>query len=68
MTVEQIQCLLTYLGYNPGAVDGVNGLKTAAAVLVFQQQEGLRQDGVHFRFSYPLRRHIDDIIAGGGVV
>ena len=42
MTVEQIQCLLTYLGYNPGAVDGVNGLKTAAAVLVFQQQEGLR--------------------------
>lgn len=35
MTVEQIQCLLTYLGYNPGAVDGVNGLKTAAAVLVF---------------------------------
>ena len=46
MTVEQIQCLLTYLGYNPGAVDGVNGLKTAAAVLVFQQQEGLRQDGV----------------------
>ena len=33
MTVEQIQCLLTYLGYNPGAVDGVNGLKTAAAVL-----------------------------------
>jgi len=46
VTVEQIQCLLTYLGYNPGAVDGVNGLKTAAAVLVFQQQEGLRQDGV----------------------
>ena len=46
MTVEQIQCLLTYLGYNPGAVDGVNGLKTAAAVLVFQQQEGLRRDGV----------------------
>ena len=27
-------------------MDGVNGLKTAAAVLVFQQQEGLRQDGV----------------------
>ena len=46
MTVKQIQCLLTYLGYNPGAVDGVNGLKTVAAVLVFQQQEGLRQDGV----------------------
>lgn len=46
MTVEQIQCLLTYLGYNPGAVDGVNGPKTAAAVLVFQQQEGLRRDGV----------------------
>lgn len=46
MTVEQIQCLLTYLGYSPGAVDGVNGLKTSAAVLAFQQQEGLRQDGV----------------------
>lgn len=48
MTVKQIQCLLTYLGYNPGAVDGVNGLKTAAAVLVFQQQEGLRRDGVPY--------------------
>ncbi len=45
MTVKQIQCLLTYLGYAPGEIDGVNGLKTTAAVLVFQAQEGLEQDG-----------------------
>ena len=40
MTVKQIQCLLTYLGYNPGAVDGVNGLKTVAAVLVSNSRNG----------------------------
>ena len=46
MTVRQIQCLLAYLGYDPGAVDGVNGGATRAAVLAFQKQEGLAQDGI----------------------
>lgn len=46
MTVRQIQCLLTYLGYDPGAIDGANGRATRAAVLAFQRQEGLQQDGI----------------------
>lgn len=45
MTIKQIQCLLTYLGYSPGTVDGVIGPNTQAAVLAFQQQESLEQDG-----------------------
>ena len=45
MTIKQIQALLTYLGYNPGTVDGINGPNTMAAVLAFQKQESLEQDG-----------------------
>lgn len=45
MTIKQIQCLLTYLGYNPGTVDGINGPNTTAAVLAFQTQEALEKDG-----------------------
>lgn len=45
MTVKQIQCLLTYLGYSPGTVDGINGPNTTAAVLAFQAQEALEKDG-----------------------
>ena len=25
MTIKQIQCLLTYLGYDPGPIDGLAG-------------------------------------------
>ena len=46
MTVLQIQCLLTYLGYSPGDIDGVDGAKTRNAVKAFQRQEGLTVDGV----------------------
>lgn len=45
MTVKQIQALLVYLNYDPGEVDGWNGANTTAAVLAFQKQEGLEQDG-----------------------
>ncbi len=45
MTVKQIQCLLIYLGYDPGTVDGIPGKNTRRAVLAFQHQEGLDQDG-----------------------
>ena len=44
--IKQVQCLLTYLGYDPGAIDGVNGKNTMAAVKKFQAQEGLDPDGV----------------------
>lgn len=46
MTIKQVQSLLTYLGYNPGAVDGADGANTQAAVRRFQSQEGLTSDGI----------------------
>jgi len=46
MTITQVQSLLTYLGYNPGGVDGVTGVKTIAAIETFQSAEGLRVDGI----------------------
>lgn len=46
MTVKQIQCLLAYLGYDPGAIDGADGPQTRAAVKAFQQSEGLEPDGI----------------------
>ena len=46
MTIKQIQALLTYLGYNPGAVDGADGANTQAAVRRFQAAEGLGVDGI----------------------
>ena len=46
MTIKQIQCLLEYLGYEPGAIDGTNGPNTQDAVKAFQQAEGLTVDGV----------------------
>lgn len=45
MTTLQIQALLTYLGYDPGEVDGIPGRNTRRAVLAFQAAEGLAQDG-----------------------
>ena len=46
MTIKQIQSLLTYLGYNPGAVDGADGANTQNAVKAFQAAESLTVDGV----------------------
>ena len=45
MTTLQIQALLTYLGYDPGEVDGLPGKNTRRAVQAFQVAEGLTQDG-----------------------
>ena len=45
MDTRQIQALLVYLGYDPGEVDGLPGKNTRRAVLAFQAQEGLAQDG-----------------------
>ena len=45
MTTLQIQALLTYLGYDPGEVDGLPGKNTRRAVQACQAQEGLEQDG-----------------------
>ena len=46
MTVAQIQLLLTYLGYAPGAADGIAGKMTRAAVRAFQKAAGIGVDGI----------------------
>lgn len=46
MTTRQVQCLLEFLGYAPGSIDGADGRNTQAAVKRFQQQEGLTVDGI----------------------
>ncbi len=44
-TVTEIQTRLKNWGYYSGAVDGVYGAKTEAAVRLFQQKNGLTADG-----------------------
>lgn len=45
MTVRQIQCLLCYLGFDPGAPDGKLGPNTLAAIRRFQAAAHLNVDG-----------------------
>jgi peptidoglycan hydrolase-like protein with peptidoglycan-binding domain len=44
--VRRLQQLLTTAGFNPGAIDGIFGPKTQAAVLAFQGSRNLVQDGI----------------------
>ena len=44
--VREIQTKLKQWGYYDGAVDGVFGAKTTAAVKLFQQRNGLTADGI----------------------
>lgn len=46
MTIKQKQCLLCYLGFYSGAIDGIWGAKSAGATKNFQQAYGLPADGV----------------------
>ena len=46
MTLQQIQCLLQYLGYYTIRVDGISGPGTEQAVRDFQKAEGLEDDGI----------------------
>lgn len=41
-----IQQQLANAGFNPGAIDGINGPRTKAAVRAFQQANGLTADGI----------------------
>lgn len=43
--LSSTQEFLKHLGHDPGAVDGVDGPKTQAAVKAFQGSKGLTQDG-----------------------
>jgi|GEM_PF-4315150 peptidoglycan hydrolase-like protein with peptidoglycan-binding domain len=44
--VQKLQSILTAIGYNTGGIDGQFGQNTKNAVLAFQQNHGLQQDGV----------------------
>lgn len=46
MTIEQKQCLLKYLNYYDGKVDGVWGEESKKATELLQDAEGLESDGV----------------------
>lgn len=44
--VKWFQQTLSALGYDPGVIDGIAGVQTAAAVAQFQRDAGLAGDGV----------------------
>ena len=46
VTDLQKQCLLTYLGYDCGGIDGIWGERSAAAAKGFQRDQGLEESGV----------------------
>jgi cell wall-associated NlpC family hydrolase len=45
--VQALQTDLNTLGYNPGPIDGIYGIKTKAAVTAFQQNAKLQADGIY---------------------
>lgn len=58
MNVKQYQHLLAYLGYYTGAVDGLSGPQTQAAVTAFQTDfGGLTVDGVAGELTQKALRH-----------
>ena len=44
--VRRLQQLLTSAGFSPGAIDGIFGARTEAAVIAFQTSKGLTPDGI----------------------
>lgn len=46
MTIRQKQCLLCYLGYYDGPIDGIWGENSQNATIFFQQAENLTVDGI----------------------
>jgi peptidoglycan hydrolase-like protein with peptidoglycan-binding domain len=45
LNIRLIQVLLKKAGFDPGAIDGKLGSRTKAAVLKFQESQGLKADG-----------------------
>ena len=62
MTVEQKQCLLRYLGYYVGNIDGNWGTLSKTATRSFQGDFGLTQDGV---FGAATEKKILSVVASG---
>lgn len=61
MTDFQKQCLLEYLGYDCGGIDGIWGEKSRAAAAAFQREHGLEADGI---FGDATREKILSVICG----
>ncbi|MGN1026198.1 MAG: peptidoglycan-binding protein [Faecousia sp.] len=62
MSEKQKQCLLAYLGYYTGAMDGAFGSKSRAATEAFQRDYDLTPDGV---FGPLTQARILEVIASG---
>ena len=62
MTVKQKQCLLLYLGYYTGAVDGIWGDNSRRATEAFQRDYQLTVDGV---FGDGTAARIREVVASG---
>lgn len=62
MTIKQKQCLLAYLGYYTGEIDGLWGPKSQEATEAFQRAYGLTVDGI---FGVGTEQHIREVIASG---
>lgn len=59
--VARVQVLLALFGYDPGSTDGVAGPQTRAAIRAFQQDNGMKPDGL---ITLPLLRRLDAKVAG----
>ena len=57
MNVLQVQCLLAYLGYDPGKIDGLDGANTQKAVRAFQGDFGITADGIAGEATQKALRH-----------
>lgn len=62
MTAKQKQCILTYLGYYTGAIDGIWGDKSRQATANFQRDYQLTADGI---FGAATEARILEVIASG---
>ena len=62
MTTDKKQCLLYYLGYYAGEIDGSWGTLSKAALLDFQKASGLQADGV---FGSATEARILEAVANG---
>jgi peptidoglycan hydrolase-like protein with peptidoglycan-binding domain len=61
--VREVQWRLQALGYRPGPIDGIFGVRTRAAVAWFQVKHGFPVDG---RASFAVVRHLRDRTTPGG--
>lgn len=64
MTAKQKQCLLCYLGYDTGGVDGIWGTKSMTATEAFQNDYGIGADCI---FGPATEKKIREVICTGEV-